>query len=530
MSRRIQSAILMFAMGALVACEETAEPRVPTTLRLTPETQLMLEATSKRFTATVLDANGQPIEGSTVSWHSDHPEWVTVDSLGLASAITIPRYPTVGTIPPIVITATSGALTASATITLSPDGTFEAWPDTNGLYIGMTRGLATWLLKGFSGYPSVPIYPVPGTVIWKSENPAIVQVSEAGVITAVGAGHARVVASFDTRTANVEVYVSAPPAIPLRFIAVASGATFIADDRPYAVVHAARACGLTADGAMYCWGTFTDPAQPADRCGTTSGGTGRYTLFRYRCTEIPQRVETNLSFTGLVVGGSFTCGLAKRVYCWGENSGGELGIGVADQTTHGINPIAGTDEFTELRGSVSPCAIRTDRALLCWGRGIGAVPTMIGTGMTWRTIADAGSCGLRSDSTAYCWGSTSSPLSVGGSTRWKSIGSGGPNGQGSLCAIAVDDSVFCGSKLEARQTVPESIIGLVGYAQSFYTGFGVDVCGLTAGGDLLCPGRWTAENLSMKLNKVYGYCAIAVDQKVYCRRSPYGPLLLVPGQ
>lgn len=524
---RNRAVVLLPLITALIACEKTEEPRVAKALRLTPETQLMFEATSQQFTATVLDENGQPIEGRKVSWQSDHREWVTVDSNGLATAIAIPQNSVEP--PPIVITASSGALKASATITLARDGTFEAWPDTNVLYTGMTRELKTWLRKSLSGYPSPQIYDVPGSVTWKSESPAIVTVSDAGIVTAVAPGHARVVATFGARAANVEVYVSTPPA-PLRFTAVASEATFLARNSAYGDVFAGRSCGLTLDGAIYCWGAFADPTQPADRCTTTHGGAGRYTQFRYRCTEIPQRVQTNLIFTGLAVGGNYTCGLAKQVYCWGENKSGELGIGAADQTTHGIAPVAGTDEFIELHGSRAPCAIRSDGVLRCWGPGFGASPTTVGSGMTWRTIAEAGACGLRSDSTAYCWGATPTPVAVGGSTRWKSIATGGYEGLGQVCGITIDDSVFCGLKLEAKQPVTESILRLAGYTTSIYSGFGQNVCGLTATGSLICPDAWTAVGIAVKVKASYGLCLIAADDKVYCRTVPNGTYVLLPGQ
>ena len=78
-----------------------------------------------------------------------------------------------------------------------------------------------------------------------------------------------------------------------------------------------HACGLTAAGAAYCWGTGT-----SGQLGSGSA-VSAYT---------PVAVSGGLTFTRLAAGMSHTCGVAASggVFCWGSRGGGRLGDGYAD--------------------------------------------------------------------------------------------------------------------------------------------------------------------------------------------------------
>lgn len=97
----------------------------------------------------------------------------------------------------------------------------------------------------------------------------------------------------------------------LRFQSLAAGGSFT--------------CALTIGGSSYCWGgnssgqlgnaTNTGP----DLC---DGGTAS-------CSKSPILVSGGLNFQKLSAGGGHTCGLTTGgvVYCWGDNTVGQLGIG-----------------------------------------------------------------------------------------------------------------------------------------------------------------------------------------------------------
>ena len=76
-------------------------------------------------------------------------------------------------------------------------------------------------------------------------------------------------------------------------------------------------CGLTRDGAVFCWGA-NDSAQLGD--GTTKN------------SPTPVRVATDVKFKTIGPGGTHTCAVSVDGvgYCWGGNWHGQLGVGDRD--------------------------------------------------------------------------------------------------------------------------------------------------------------------------------------------------------
>lgn len=121
------------------------------------------------------------------------------------------------------------------------------------------------------------------------------------------------------------------------------------------------ACGLTATGSAYCWGSST---------GGRLGSNGNE-------TSTPRAVAGGLSFRNLSVGAVHTCGVTQtfEVYCWGMNGNGQLGQTL---TNGSVTPIraGGTLLAAEVSaanistGSASfTCAESKDRlTTYCWGR------------------------------------------------------------------------------------------------------------------------------------------------------------------
>jgi hypothetical protein len=497
------------ALGVLfvsVGCGESTPPapRVATTITVTPNTAEIFQLDTLRFSATVKDDRGDVMSGIAIRWQSSDTNRLRIDGNGLATANANSGFDATA----ITITATAATVAGTALVTWR--GELSVWPDTNLLYTGMTRPLiARDVLRPRGSY--WPLVQSVAAASWTSSDPGVVTVDNGGQLTAVAPGHARIVMRSGGHMAASEVYVLAAPP-PLHFTSVTTGAILVRYERNFPT-YRASACGLTDGGAVYCWGPALPSSQPTDRCEQnvrTSPHT--YSLLHYRCTELPLRLETDLLFTSLATTGSGSCGLAtsKRVYCWGTNASGQLGIGTTDSTLHGVTPIADENEYATLYGAT--CGLRTSGVLVCWGTGFGATPRVIGGSVSWRTVAAGGQCGLATDSTAYCFRSGVAER-VGGTTHWASIATSylGPT----PCALTSTATVMCGSNLETRtfeqpfKTLVTCSSGLYGY------GFEDGVCGMTADNGVVS--RYGAMDLGgVKVRSFYGHCGISVDDKVYC--------------
>ncbi len=222
---------------------------------------------------------------------------------------------------------------------------------------------------------------------------------------------------------------------------------------------AAHTCGVTGPGDIYCWGT-NDHGQLGD--GTTSdrsapvrvAGAGTYRLVRggeshtcaldvegpVRCwgdntsgqlgdgthssQSLPAvvRLPNGASAIGLATGAEHSCALLsdERVFCWGSNRDGQLGImGVATSTN--AREVPGVRATAIGAGDAHTCAVLESSAVLCWGRDTNG---QLGTGGNQRgapgrltiipgredvraVVAGAAhSCALTRGGWIWCWGHT----------------------------------------------------------------------------------------------------------------------------
>jgi len=276
--------------------------------------------------------------------------------------------------------------------------------------------------------------------------------------------------------------------------AAAAGLTF--DTVSVGGIHT---CGLTAGGAAYCWGS--------DAFGSLGAGApGPETCIgsdaQAPCSARPLAVAGGLAFVSISTAWGPTCGLTAdgSAYCWGDDSYGQLGIGV---DTAALVPctfgpcsrtplaVAGSLTFTSVgTGILHTCGLTTSGAAYCWGSnivgqlGIGSdtapdlcagggttpcsrTPLPVAGGLTFTRlrVGYAHTCGLATDAAWYCWG-LNNYGQVGNDTA-------GPE----MCRGTYPCS-----------TVPVAVVAVGGASfATVFPGPGKS-CGVTAGGVAYCWG------------------------------------------
>lgn len=153
-------------------------------------------------------------------------------------------------------------------------------------------------------------------------------------------------------------------------------------------------------------------------------------------------------WTAIATRFNHACALAKdgSLWCWGENSEGQLGRNdPAPPTSHEVcrapstdsvcrytpTPVTTlTDVFTVDTGDGHTCATKTDGSLWCWGRNsscqlgraceMDAViqsrqPMRVGNDTDWKLVRSGQdtTCGVRGGA-AYCWGASDTDKKTGG--------------------------------------------------------------------------------------------------------------------
>jgi alpha-tubulin suppressor-like RCC1 family protein len=219
---------------------------------------------------------------------------------------------------------------------------------------------------------------------------------------------------------------------------------------------AGHGCAQMSNGALYCWG-----GNAAGQLGT--GDTQPHPL--------PVKVDMPVAVDRLSAGASFTCvrGVDNSLWCFGANEHGQLGLGntTAQTKPMSVAPLSG-QVVRVSTGAAHTCVFTADGAVWCWGDNSQG---QLGTGDTMPRsspvkIAAAGSvtqifaggshtCALRVDGSLWCWGSNRfgqlgtgdtnnrlSPVAIAPADLGTSV-SAAYAGGAHTCAVKVDLSVWC---------------------------------------------------------------------------------------
>ena len=171
-----------------------------------------------------------------------------------------------------------------------------------------------------------------------------------------------------------------------------------------------HSCGVTTDNRVYCWGiNLWGELGIGNTAGPDDCGNP--------CSIRPIAVQTTLRFLQVSTGDRYTCALTTghRIYCWGRNVEGQLGDGTQDLRVTPV-PVATTRKFKAVRaGSSHTCGITETDAAFCWGsNGFG----VLGDGTTTPRLT---------------------PVAVAGGRRWRDIDAGSSH----TCGTTLSNVGYC---------------------------------------------------------------------------------------
>ena len=119
----------------------------------------------------------------------------------------------------------------------------------------------------------------------------------------------------------------------------------------------AHSCAIDNDDAMWCWGD------------NSFGQLGNPTVTG--STANPVRVAGGMVFSTITAGGLHTCGLTAQgeAYCWGDNAVGQIGDGTTTQAGIPVAVTGGLTFQSLSAGNYHTCGITTEGVGYCWGSG-----------------------------------------------------------------------------------------------------------------------------------------------------------------
>ena len=154
-------------------------------------------------------------------------------------------------------------------------------------------------------------------------------------------------------------------------------------------------------GTLFCWGDNSN--------GQLGTGTALVS------SDTPVAVSATGNFVALSAGAYHTCALDNvgAAVCWGADYAGQTGSASEGSIANTAQAVGGGSYSRISVGAFHSCAITAAGATFCWGGSSesggtsSSSPTAIASGLVMRSITsgDRHTCGIASDGESYCWGS-----------------------------------------------------------------------------------------------------------------------------
>ena len=246
--------------GSATVTVTTAAPVPVATVSVSLAASSLVAGATTQATATARDASGNVLTGRTVAWSSSNTSVATVD--GASGVVTAVAAGTA------TITATSEGKSGSRSLTVTavppvPVATVSVGLADATLFVGATTQ-ATATTADASGNV------LTGRVVsWSSSNTSVATVSSSGVVTAVGAGTANIVATSESKIGSAVVTVSV---VPVSTVSVALGTSSIqVGNTTQATATARDANGNVLTGRAVTWASSNTSVATVSATGVVTG-------------------------------------------------------------------------------------------------------------------------------------------------------------------------------------------------------------------------------------------------------------------
>jgi uncharacterized protein YjdB len=174
----------------------TVVPAHLVSISVAPATQSIAVGSSQQFSAVGNFDDGSMQLLPSVTWSSSSPAFATIDGNGVATGLSA------GT---VTISATSGAVTGSASLTVTAETlvSIAVTPANSSMAVGTAKQFTA--TGTFSDNSTQDLS---ATVVWTSSNPAFATINNQGLVTSIASGSTTIAAAFGSINGSTGLTVS----------------------------------------------------------------------------------------------------------------------------------------------------------------------------------------------------------------------------------------------------------------------------------------------------------------------------------